>query len=51
MSDYEKCIHLAREAILWAKSFRECGNLAHAAWNLKQAAFWRLEARNLSDNP
>ena len=45
MSDYKKSIHRAKEAILWAKYFRENGNLASAAWNLTQAAFWRGEAQ------
>jgi hypothetical protein len=45
MSDYKKCIQRAREAILWAKSFREDGNLSGAAMSLNNAAFWRLQAK------
>lgn len=45
MSDYKKSIQRAKEAILWAKHFRESGNSASAAWNLTQAAFWRGEAK------
>jgi hypothetical protein len=45
MSDYKKCLWRAREAILWAKSFRENGNLASAARSLKEAAYWRCQAK------